>query len=277
MPYLYCNMSQSQMQRFVGSLKKSPAISCACFKNNIRVVSLKFLRICRISLLGLFINPGQAAEVAAWDVAEANLNNGLQSAPYTFDATTIEGILNAELTLGAGVNPSTAAKQYGFKVSAADAQTSLAGAIDKQHYIQFTLTADPGYVLNLSELNFNGESSSTGATHVAILSDIAGFTETAALATVTSANITGGFDTDSSGFGAPIDLSDAAYQNISSVTFRIYGWNSSSGSGTTALRNLTGNDLVIHGTAAPVPEPEALTLITGMVSAVCVLRRRRVA
>jgi hypothetical protein len=121
----------------------------------------------------------------------------------------------------------------------------------------------------------NGESTGTGAANVAIMSNVAGFTPGNEIASVSSANTTGGFDTDSSGFGSSITLSGSNYANLSSIIFRIYGWNSTSGSGATYIRNLTGNDLVISGTVTAVPEPSTYAAILGGVALVGVMVTRR--
>ena len=218
-----------------------------------------------------------AAELATWDVAGIDLNDTTQghSAPFTIVGTTSDsGIDVAALSLGAGVNSTTSNNQYGFKITNSNSQTTLAGALANDHYLQFSISAATGYTLNLTNLEFKGQASSTGATGVAILSDIAGFTDTSAIATIsTGANATGGFDTDSSGFGSAIDLSDASYQNIASATFRIYGWGSTSSSGATYIRSLSGNDLVINGTV--VPEPSTYALLAGLLGLTFVMLQRR--
>ena len=94
----------------------------------------------------------------------------------------------------------------------------------------------------------SGQATASGCSDVVLMSSIDGFTAGQEMAASSAANVTGGFDTDASGFGGPIDLSDARYQNLTgTVSFRLYGWNSTSGSGATYLRNLGGDDLVVHG------------------------------
>ena len=218
-----------------------------------------------------------AAELATWDVAGIDLNDTTQghSAPFTIVGTLGDpGIDTAALSLGAGVNSTTSTNQYGFKIPSTDSQTTLAGAIANNHYIQFSIIAATGYTLNLTNLEFNGEASGTGASDVAIMSDIAGFTVGSELATVNGVDSgSGGFDTDTSGFGNPIDLSDASYQNIATATFRLYGWGSTSGSGRTNLRSLSGNDLIINGTV--VPEPSVYALFSGILGLTFVMLKRR--
>ena len=215
-----------------------------------------------------------AQTIASWDFNGIDLDNLDPANNHELAAgSTAEGIAQVTLRLGPGVNHTTASGQYGFKIPNADAQNSLAGAIASGHYIEFTLTAAPGGSLNLNSLEFNGQSAATGADNIALLSSVGGFTESAAI--VTRSNIagsTGGFDTDNSGFGGPIDLSAAEYQNIASVTFRLYGWNTSGSTGATYPRNLSGDDLVIHGTAS-VPEPASASLLTGGLALLGLLAR----
>jgi hypothetical protein len=196
----------------------------------------------------------RAGVVAGWDVSGVDVKDGVgletNMAPYAFMATTGEtGQVFAQLTLGDGVNPSTSANQYGFKIAGGDETNSLAGAIAGNHYIEFSLMITNGYQLNLDSIEMNGQATASGCSNVVLMSSIDGFIGGQEIAAASPVNVTGGFDTDASGFGAPIDLSDARYQNLTgTVSFRLYGWNSTSGSGSTYLRNLSRDDLVVHGT-----------------------------
>lgn len=218
----------------------------------------------------------QGQTLSTWDFDGIDLDNLDPANQYKLSAgTTANGIDQADLSLAAGVTHSTASGQYGFRVANAEAQSSLAGAIASGHYLEFTLSAEPGNTLSLTSLEFNGQSAATGADNIALLSSVGGFTESAALATRNSiAGVTGGFDTDSSGFGGPIDLSSADFQNIAGVTFRLYGWNTSGSTGSTYFRNLSGDDLVIHGTVN-VPEPATAGLLTGGLTLLGLLAWRR--
>jgi len=93
-----------------------------------------------------------------------------------------------------------------------------------------------------------GEATGSGCTNVVLMTSIDGFTAGNEIAAAHPANKTGGFDTDAEGFGGPIDLSAAKYQGLTgTVAFRIYGWNSASGTGETRIRSLAGDDLVVFG------------------------------
>jgi hypothetical protein len=252
-----------------------------------RTTSLTFLLCLVAGWTFLFgpQSPARAAVLVSWDVDGVELDgdpSGIDdspaSSPYTFSGTLGTNIGGGELTLSSTVNGSTASGQYGFKVSAGNEESTLSGAITAEHFIQFTVTAANGFLMNLSNIGMKGQSSATGADDVAVLSNIGGFVDTQVLDSVSSiAGFTGGFDTDASGFGGPIDLSGSEFQGISSATFRIYGFNTSSGSGITYVRSLSGNDLVINGTTVVIPEPSTflLGIIGVFVLGCCGHRRRR--
>ena len=226
---------------------------------------LRYLTLVGLSFGGAGL--ANADAIVGWEITGVDVNDGIgasSSAPYTFSATTVlNANVSGELTLGAGVNPTTTATQYGFKISSANAQTTLAGAISNNHYLQFSVTVASGFLLNLSSIDLVGDASSTGSDNVAFFTSIDGFTAGDEIASAASvAGITGGLDSDGSGFGA-LDLSAGAYQGLSgTVDFRIYGYNSStsSGAGTTKIRNLSNDDLVVNGTLVAVPEPSSAVL-----------------
>ena len=216
-----------------------------------------------------------ALSLAVWDFNGIDLDDLNPASRYELSAgSTTVGIAQAALRLGSGVTHSTGAGQYGFKVANTDAQTSLAGAIAKGHYIEFSLTAAAGTTLHLDSLTFNGQSAASGADNIALLSSVGGFSDGAAITTRSGiAGATGGFDTDASGFGNPVDLSMPAFQNIASIRFRLYGWNTSGSTGATYFRNLSGDDLVIHGTVN-VPEPASYALLCGGLGLLVLVARR---
>jgi hypothetical protein len=212
--------------------------------------------------------PGQV--LVGWDLNGVDLDEGTLTGPsYTLAAGTTATHASGELTLSSSVSPSTGSGDYGFTVSGGDAgaAATLATAISNGHFLQFTVTAAEGYELSVTSITFNGESSSTGADNLALLSSVDGFNDSSVIAQVTGkAGITGGFDTDASGFGSSITLSGMKFAGLSAVTFRIYGWNISSGLGKTALRNLSNDDLEVLGTvaASAVPEPAAFGVFAGL-------------
>jgi hypothetical protein len=223
------------------------------------------------------VGEGNADLLAGWEIENVVVDDVSAGAPYVWAATASDTAhVQAWLSLGAGVNPSTTASQYGFKVGGDDAQTSLAGAIAANHYMEISLVAEAGYELDLMSLEMNGESTGSGADNIALLSSIDGYADGSEIAQLSGLQTagTGGWDTDASGWGAPFDFSgDAGYQGISAVSFRIYGWNTSSGSGVSYLRSLSGNDVEVTGATQAVPEPAVIGLICFAGTAALISRR----
>ncbi|MEE9367559.1 MAG: hypothetical protein V3V05_01720 [Pontiella sp.] len=205
------------------------------------------------------VSSAQAGVVAGWEIDGVDVDNGIQldapGTPYAFSATTSETAhVTAKLTLGEGVLPSTAVNKYGFKISASDATNSLVGAISQNHYMEFSIEIADGYALNLDSLEIKGGGTATGCSNVVLMTSVDGFIAGQEISSANSANEADGIDTDPTGFGAPIDLSGVQYSNLTgAISFRLYGWNSTSGSGSTFIRSLGGEDLVVYGDVVAMP------------------------
>ncbi len=203
--------------------------------------------------------------LVAWDVNGVHVADGTgvdnSAFPYTKNATTLgTNISEGTLTLGFAA-PSAAADMYGFKFSKETHQDSLAGALLNDHYIQFTLAAEVGYRFDLSSIEMNGKSGDSGPDDIALMSNVDGFNVGDEMASLTGRQgLTSGWDTEAGGWGDLIDLSGAQYQDLTAVTFRIYGWNST-GTASGGIRSLGGDDLVVNGTLEAIPEPAVAGLI----------------
>lgn len=116
-------------------------------------------------------------------------------------------------------------------------------------YVVFSLTANTDFVLNLSSLSFDyaftGGDSSQSATF-AVCSSIDGFSSN--LGSYTALRQTSATFTTTS---PPVDLSSAAFSNLSNVEFRLYLTDTTS-SNTSYLRM---DNITLNGTVAAVPEP----------------------
>lgn len=227
--------------------------------------------------------PALAEELAVWDVNGVDVADGTKIdesvSPYAFTAGKLgSNVSDAKLTLSDNVSPSTVASRYGLKILSENdpKSTSLLEAISNNHYMQFTVSAFEGYRLNFSSIQMSGGGTATSPNNVALLSSVGGFIDSEAIAEVSNVTSDGSMDTDSLGWGGPIDLSGQDYQGLENkVTFRLYMWNAS-GAYDTRIENgniVDNNDLIINGTTAVIPEPASLTLL-GLFGVVLVLRRR---
>jgi hypothetical protein len=223
----------------------------------------------------------EAALLVGWDV-DGVKTSSLTTPDYALANTVKDpNVEVSHLTLSSEViadNPTNPQSRYGFRIG--EGTDSLAAAITANHFIEFDIKASSGYVLNLDSLDMNGQSSGTGADNVAIYYSLDGFsTDGSQIAMASGVNSkTGGFDTDSDGFGGPIVLTGGAFQNINTANFRIYAWNSTSEQGITSIRNLSsngGNDLRINGTVSAIPEISTTLPLGGLLGLTIIGFRRR--
>jgi len=207
--------------------------------------------------------------LAGWEVTGIDMADGTGIdegvSPYTFTATTFgANVTNAKLSLG-NVSVSTSQDVYGLKLLSEDGESSsLSESISNNHYLEFNIVASDDYEINLQSIEMHGEGTSTSPNNVALLSSIGGFSETQSIATLSGVDGSpaGDMDTDSDGWGGPIDLSGSDFQGLTeTTTFRLYMWNAS-GSGSTRIRSLSGDDLIINGTTETIPEPTTFALIS---------------
>ena len=130
-----------------------------------------------------------------------------------------------------------------------------------------------------TDIRMNGETSPTGAKNVAIMSSIDTYVDGNEIATLADRHLIGAgdLDTDGSGWGGPIDLSAPKYQGLKGTfSFRLYGWNTGSGSGITYIRNLADvDDFEINGASMMIPEPASPALMLAVFLGVAAVRRSK--
>ena len=201
--------------------------------------------------LGLLTNQARAEELIGWEV------NGLGSygaSPLT--PTTLAAHLTAVgLTRGSAVGTSgtAAANAWGGN---AWTDGSEADAINANHFATFSVTAGAGYGVSFTTISaYNIRHSSTGPK-----TGIWQYQVGSGAFTDIGSAITWGSGTTSTGNSEPaIDLSGIAdLQNVATgtpVTFRIVNWGGTGSSGTWYINNISGHDLQIQGTVAPVGPP----------------------
>ncbi len=158
---------------------------------------------------------------------------------------TSSGIGNSLGTVSAPINGSSVSTGYtgasgGNNIGNAVATGSLSTS---SAYVQFTLTPNAGYYLNITGISFGARSSTTGPQAYAVKSSVDGYSAT--LATGTMAN-----NSTYVLFSPSFTSVTGAYN--SAVTVRIYGYNGS-GSPATGTINWRLDDINIGYTVNPVP------------------------
>ncbi len=202
-------------------------------------------RIALITLTLAFLHTGVRAQVAAWEL-DGNAGNEVTVAA----TTTASNVTVGPLSRGSGINATSL--NNAFAANGFDA-TTMATAVSLNEFFQFSIAPQAGHQASLSTLNANFRRSNTGPNAFQWRYSLDGFS-TAGVDIGSTISYT---NTATNGSAqAQIDLSTiAALQNIqpgTTVTFRLYAWGASAGTGTFALGRLAGNDLAVGGTVTPV-------------------------
>lgn len=204
---------------------------------------------------------GAAAPIShAAVLANYNFNSGVASADT--DAGSTAGNFSSTYP-SANSGYSSASNNYFVRVQV----TPL--ALDPASYFSFSVTAVTGNVLNLTSLSLRSALSDntspdfTGT--IVIRSSVDNYA--ADIGTITQASA----DTAVFSSSGPFDLSGSQYQNLSSISFRLYLFDTSDSTATTAIVHRV-DDVVLNGEA--VPEPSVLGL-AALAGASLLGRRRR--
>ena len=141
-----------------------------------------------------------------------------------------------------------------------------AAAVANGSYHFFTLSVASG-ALDLSDISLWATKGGAGTRGFVLQSSADNYTTDILSASVPSANGTSAGGT--ANFYNPT-LSGAIYDNLTSITFRIYVFTDNSG------RSVNFDDITVNGDLAAVPEPSSLALAS-LLAVATLLRKRRAA
>lgn len=233
-----------------------------------------------ISIASVFIAPfASAAVLAGWDFDPLTGGaNNFGTSPLTA-TTAASGVTIGGLTRGSGIGTTgTGAGNAWGGMDFTTTSPSFATALAASEYVTFTLTADAGKTVSLSDIGaYNIRRSSSGPTTGQWQYQVGA----GAFSDIGTA-ITWGTTTTSAGNSkASIDLSAiTALQDVTAgtvITIRLVTWGASGSAGTFYLNdpsNTPGDDFTLNGTVTtPVPEPA--TALLGTIGIIGLLRRRR--
>lgn len=194
--------------------------------------------------------------LAAWEVTGVTAST-VPVFTNTYTAANIDSN-QTYLTLGSGITASTAANTFQGSTWTA---TSYADAVSSNDYISWFIVAEAGYQFTVTNIAFNFVRSSTGASNVVVQSSYDSF----------SSDLFSSNNIGNTTFAPSISVS---LTDTSDVEIRLYGWGASGTTGTTGIRTLSGNDLIVQGTIAAIPEPGTMALL-GLGLLATALRRFR--
>ncbi len=146
------------------------------------------------------------------------------------------------------------------------------GAVSNNDYIEFTLSASPTYSLDLTNVTLNYGYTNTGVPvfndTFFVRSSVDSYATNLAPGLITAA-VPGGTAGGTTPLFATFDLSAAAYDNLSTITFRLYQYDDLDE--TTSLTRF--DNITVNGDV--VPEPSTLAMLLGGVGLLTLIRRRR--
>ncbi|WP_460985632.1 ExeM/NucH family extracellular endonuclease [Spirosoma fluminis] len=188
-----------------------------------------------------------SGNLATWTF-EGSVNTPASvSANATAGNATFTGVTN--ITFPAGYNPTPGA--------AYSAEGWSTGGLDPGKYIQFTITPNSGYALNVTGIGFTERRSGTGVRNAQVRYSIDGNTFFDAGSEISIPD-----DTNPRSQTAATSLSNI----ISPVTFRIYGYASEATGGTWRFDNVSITGSVVPNTTpfiAALPNPVSLSYTVG--------------
>ncbi len=198
---------------------------------------------------------------------------------FAYNGTPISNLTVSALTKNAVTTSSNSGNFRASNWPLDAGNATLTGSIDASKYFEFSLTASEGFTLDLTTFTFGVGRSGTGPRSFqwrssldSYASPISGYTATNAALNQTLGDGILSYTADgtTSATGNILTFSTAAFSDLSTVTFRFYGFNSEQSGGTAGLE---GN-FSFAGEMNVIPEPSTWALI-GLGSAFVLWRIRR--
>jgi len=195
----------------------------------------KLIAICVFGLLSTYAPTCFAQSIFTNNITGTN--------PSSINPYTSGQVIDANLTVsgigyGSGLSANLGNDRYNLTAWPT-------GALSTTDYIEFVLTPNSTFKINFNNLVYTGSTSTNGPADLIIRSSVDSYT-----ANISTTNPT----------GATINLTAPAFQNITTaISFRIYGFNAISSSGTFSINNFTFNGSVIPITAVTPIITSALT------------------
>ncbi|PKB16496.1 fibronectin type III domain-containing protein [Flavobacterium sp. 5] len=186
-----------------------------------------FLQILIYSLP--FLSFGQSIFSNSIDGVNPNDSNPYTFGQYVDPNISVTGIGRGTALYEVNANDRYDAKSWGF------------ATLDSNAYFEFTIIPNTGKEIDFVSFVYTGQISPNGPIRFAFRSSVDNFTSDIGIITAN---------------GATVSLSAVPFQNItSSISFRIYGWNTTAGTGTFSINNFKFNGII----SCSLPKAPVLT------------------
>jgi hypothetical protein len=208
--------------------------------------------------IALAVQSSYAQIIAAWDVQGTGTSDNTGLTPTTLTSNvSVSGLGRTGVTW---VNAGNSFNSNSWNT------TNTFNASDD--YINFTITPDAGYQVTYTSLQFAMNGSNTAPSQGRWGYSINGGTFTTFDFTLTNSASSNTWDFADFTTSLPVEFRFWAYG-----TTAINGGTSAAG-GTVRIANVSGNDLVLNGSVAAIPEPSTYALIALGLGALYFLRRK---
>ena len=200
------------------------------------------------------------------DLVSYEFTDEILSPTSVLPGITASDFSSPVFSFATGTNDLRTRETLGLADGAETVSDNMTNAVNANQYVAFTVTANSGFVLNLDALAFDIRRGLRGTQDYAVRSSV----DTFATYIVFANNVIN----DTSVRRQSIDLTSAAFQELTSIEFRIYfddRLNNSSSASDVFIDNL-----ILSGSVSSIPEPSTYGLaLGGLALAIAALRRRR--